>query len=326
MRRILTKKRVLIATGCLAALVVALAIVGALREGAGHPSSRASGSSAAHGIAAAPALLAPKSQAGASAQSSSVPSFTAATDSQAGRYLVRSGTLDLTVAKGEVPATAARVGALATGLGGYVVSSELSTSGSPLPYASSTPLIPTEGGPYADDVVAVPAASFEQAISAFSALGHLQDLSTQTQDVTGQYVDLAARLAHYQAVEQRLLSFLARTTSVGEALAVQERIDSTELTVEELTSELKALRTTVVYSTLTVTIQQKAAKPVAVAADSFPRAFVHSLALVWTGAQAALVGLGAALPFAALTALLGWAALLGVRRTRRVHVRPEVEA
>ena len=254
-----------------------------------------------------------------------MPSFTSATDSQAGRYLVRSGTLDLTVAKGEVPETAARVSALATGLGGYVVSSELSTSGSPLPYASSTPLIPTGGGPYADDVVAVPAASFDQAITAFSALGHLQDLSTATQDVTGQYVDLSARLAHYQAVEQRLLSFLAQTTTVGEALAVQERIDSTELTVEELTSELKALRSTVVYSTLTVSIQQKAAKPVAVAADSFPRAFVHSLALVWAGAQAALIGLGAALPFAALAALLAWAALVIVRRTRRVRVRTEGE-
>ena len=325
MRRVLTKKRVLIATGCLAALVVALAVVGALRQGAGHPSPMASGSSAARGIAAAPAALAPNSQAGASAQSSSVPSFTSAADSQAGRYLVRSGTLDLTVAKGEVPATATRVSALATGLGGYVVSSELSTSGSPLPYASSTPLIPT-GGPYADDVVAVPAASFDQAISAFSALGHVEDLSTAAQDVTGQYVDLAARLAHYQAVEQRLLTFLARTTNVGEALAVQERIDSTELTVEELTSELKALRTTVVYSTLTVSIQEKAAKPVTVAADSFPRAFVHSLALVCAGAQAAIVGLGAALPFAALAALLGWAALLIVRRTRRIRVRTEGEA
>jgi hypothetical protein len=326
MRRILTKKRVLIVIGCLAALVMALAVVGALREGAGHPSSSASGSSAAHGMAAVPALLTPNSQAGANAQSNSVPSFTAATDSQAGRYLVRSGTLDLTVAKGQVPETASRVTALATVLGGYVVSSELSSSGSPPPYAASTPLIPTEGGPYADVVVAVPAASFEQAITAFSALGHLQDLSTQIQDVTGQYVDLAARLAHYQAVEQRLLGFLARTTTVGEALAVQERIDSTELSVEELTSELKALRSTVVYSTLTVSIQQKAAKPVAVAADSFPRAFVHSLALVWAGAQAAIVGIGAALPFAALATLLGWAALVIVRRTRRAHMTPGAEA
>ena len=40
MRRVLTKKRVLIATGCLAALVVTLAVVGALREGAGHPYPR----------------------------------------------------------------------------------------------------------------------------------------------------------------------------------------------------------------------------------------------------------------------------------------------
>jgi hypothetical protein len=324
MRRVFTKKRMLITAACLAGLVVALAAVGALRQSATQRT--VPGGSTAGGMSAAPALPAPATRSGAGGTTSSVPSFTAATDSQAGRYLVRTGTLDLTVAKGDVPATAARVSSLAAGLGGYVVSSELSTSGSPLPYASSAPLIPAGGGPYADVVVAVPAASFSRAVTAFSALGHVQDLSTQTQDVTGQYVDLAARLAHYQAVEQRLLDFLARTTTVGGALAVQERIDSTELMVEELTSELKALRSTVVYSTLTVSIQAKAAKPVLVAADSFPHAFVHSLTLVWAGARAALVGLGAALPFAALAALLGWAALVIVRRARRLRGSPGVEA
>ncbi len=79
MRRVFTKKRVLIATGCLAALVVALAVVGALRQGAGHPSSTASGSSAAVEPVAAPALLAPTSHSGAGGETSSVPSFTAAT-------------------------------------------------------------------------------------------------------------------------------------------------------------------------------------------------------------------------------------------------------
>ena len=167
--------------------------------------------------------------------------------------------------------------------------------------------------------VRIPAASYDEAIASFSGLGRVQDLSTSAQDVTGQYVDLGARLSHYQAVEQRLLGFLARTTTVGQALAVQERIDATQLTVEELTGELKALRETVVFSTLTVTVSEKPTTAVAVASRSFPAAFVHSLRLIGVGAQAALVALGAALPFVALAGLLGYGALLIARRARRAR-------
>ncbi len=239
--------------------------------------------------------------------------------SQAGRYLVRTGTLDLVVAKGQVAQTAGRVAGITQGFGGYVVSSEVSSGGSVVPLQTTPPVPLPSGGPYAVATVRIPAASYDQAIADFSRLGRVQDLSTSAQDVTGQYVDLSARLAHYQAVEQRLLVFLARTTTVGQALAVQQSIDATQLTVEELTGELKALRETVVFSTLTVGISEKPTCPPVVAGGSFPRAFLRSLSLIWVGARDALAGLGAALPFLALAALLGYAALLIVRRARRAR-------
>ena len=89
--------------------------------------------------------------------------------------------------------------------------------------------------------------------------------------------------------------------------------------MEELSGELKALHQTVVFSTLAVSISEKPTTPVAVASHSFPTAFVHSLHLVWVGAQAALVGLGAALPFLVLAALLGYGGLLIARRARRLR-------
>ena len=294
-------------------------LVGALQHTTRTPASplfaagAVAGAHSSSGVASAPVP-----QGGA--QASSVPSFTTAVAAQAGRYLVRTGTLDLEVANGQVAQAAGRVTAITQAFGGYVVSSEYSSSGSPVPLqAPLVPLPSPPGGPYVVATVRIPAASYDQAIASFSRLGRVQDLSTSAQDVTGQYVDLSARLSHYQAVEQRLLAFLARTTTVGQALAVQERIDATQLTVEELTGELKALRETVVYSTLTVSISEKPAPSRAVAGRSFPSAFLHSLSLIWVGARAALAGLGAALPFLALAALLGYGALLIARRARRAR-------
>ena len=54
--------------------------------------------------------------------------------------------------------------------------------------------------------------------------------STSSEDVTSQYVDLQARLRHYRAVERRLVRFLAATGTIPQMLAVQDRIDRTQLT------------------------------------------------------------------------------------------------
>ena len=151
------------------------------------------------------------------------------------------------VDEGKVPEASARVTTLAGGLNGYVVSSQITLT--------------REGErPYAAITVRVPSRSYDQAIARFSQLGTVETLNTSTQDVTGEYVDIQARLKHYRAVERRLLGFLSRTTTVGEALTVQQRIDATQLKVEQLSGQLKSLRNQVVYGTLTVGHHRAAAK------------------------------------------------------------------
>ena len=152
--------------------------------------------------------------------------------------------MSLTVAKGGVPEAAARIVGLTTGYGGYVLTSQVSTTDSSSP-------------PFADITVRVPARQYDLAIQRFGALGRVQSVQTSATDVTGQYVDLNARLAEARRIDQRLLGFLGQARSVTEALAVQARIDSTELKVEELTGQLKALREQVTYGTLTVSVTEK---------------------------------------------------------------------
>lgn len=228
------------------------------------------------------------------------------------RFLVRTGEMSMTVAPGKVPEAAARIVALTSGYGGYVLTSQVST---------------TDGtaAPFADITVRVPASAYDTAIQRFGALGRVQGVQTSAADVTGQYVDLRARLAQARRVDQRLLGFLARTNTVTEALAVQARIDATELRVEQLAGQLKALHEQVSYGTLTVSVSERGAHHPA----SHRNGFVAALAASWRhivgGFETIVIGLGAILPFAVLLAALAVAAWQTARTAGRLrrHVRLE---
>ena len=134
--------------------------------------------------------------------------------------------------------------------------------------------------------------------------------------MTGQYVDLKARLAHYRAVERRLLTFLARATSINQALAIQQRIDQTQLTVEELAAQVKAMREQITYGTLTVSVSEKPGKTVAPSdkRQHVPRRVRALRHAAGSAARALFVALGAVIPFLVLIAVLGWLGWMAARR------------
>ncbi len=228
------------------------------------------------------------------------------------RFLVRTGEMSLTVAKGGVPEAAARIVGLTTGYGGYVLTSQVSTTDSSSP-------------PFADITVRVPARQYDLAIQRFGALGRVQSVQTSATDVTGQYVDLNARLAEARRIDQRLLGFLGQARSVTEALAVQARIDSTELKVEELTGQLKALREQVTYGTLTVSVTEKPGHHAATHKGGFLGALSTSWRHLVAGFEAIVVGLGAIIPFAVLLAALAVAAWFAAKAAGRLRQRARLQ-
>lgn len=228
------------------------------------------------------------------------------------RFLVRTGEMTVTVARGKVPEAAARIVGLTTGYGGYVLTSQISTADSSAP-------------PYADITVRIPANAYDAAIQRFGEIGRVQGVQTSATDVTGQYVDLRARLSQARQVDRRLLGFLARTATVTEALAVKARIDDTQLRVEQLTGQLKALREQVTYGTLTVSVTERGVHH----ATGHRHGFVAALAASWRhivgGFEAIVVGLGAVLPFAVLLAALAVAAWYAARAAGRLRRRVRFE-
>jgi hypothetical protein len=259
-------------------------------------------------------------------------------------YLVRTGDLSLLVARGRLLSTVDRIKATTATLGGYVMSSSLGTQsgiGAPEPMplddaaVSSSGDVPSsgvagtqsiDGDPYASIVVRVPEQLFDTAVKRFSRLGEVQSASTSSEDVTSQYVDLRARLRHFRAVERRLVGFLDETTTVNQMLAVQDRIDEVQLTIEELSAQLKSLRETTTYGTLSVYVSERDGTPATIqSSNTFGGTLSNSIELLGRGIRVTGLVLTALAPFIVVfgvVAAIVWYVVRRVRRSRRRAAPP----
>jgi len=161
-------------------------------------------------------------------------------------------------------------------------------------------------------------------VKRFAALGEVQSVSTSSEDVTSQYVDLQARLHHYRAVERRLVRFLAATDNVNQMLAVQDRIDNVQLTIEQLSAQLKSLRETTTYGTLSIFLREKGVPQAGATdpSDTFTGTLLHSIKVLGHGARVTGLVLTALLPFAVVFGGLGLVAWFVVRKMRRGRRQP----
>ena len=173
--------------------------------------------------------------------------------------------------------------------------------------------------PYATLALRVPEGRFDDALERFAALGDVQTLSTSSEDVTAQYVDLKARLRHFQAVERRLVRFLAATENVNQLLAVQDRIDEVQLTIEQLKAQLTSLSELTTFGTISVYLTEKGVPQTGAIdpSDTFAGTFWHSLKVLGRGAHMSALALTAALPFIVAFGALGVATWFVARRVRR---------
>ena len=326
-------------------LLVVFAVVGVLSRG-GLPgiSSRTAldRASAGSGTAGGPVTgeSAQGADAGASSKSAAGEIAAAVPPAAAfsAHHLLRTGDLSLLVARGTLLSTVDRITAMTGGMGGYVMSSALGSEspGMPgpveplpldsesVPTANDEPATTIGTDPYAALTVRVPESSFDVAVKRFAALGEVQSVSTSSEDVTSQYVDLQARLHHYRAVERRLVRFLAATDNVSQMLAVQDRIDNVQLTIEQLSAQLKSLRETTTYGTLSIFLREKGVPQAGATdpSDTFTGTLLHSIKVLGHGARVTGLVLTALLPFAIVFGGLGLVAWFVVRKMRRGRRQP----
>ena len=154
------------------------------------------------------------------------------------RIIIR--TVDMGVEVDDVGAAIDDIGELGKRMGGWVVSSNR-----PLMHTGSVS-------------VRVPADMLDQAVLEIRALSlRVQYESSDSRDVTDEYVDLSSRLKNTMATEEALLKLLERAEKVDDALAVQSNLSRVQEDVERLQGRIKYLEQTSAFSLLNVSLSEE---------------------------------------------------------------------
>jgi hypothetical protein len=197
----------------------------------------------------------------ASFAADSTSSALAGTAAVSATRVVKTGTLELQVKKGAVGATVTSLVDLTSRYGGYVASSQTND---------------VDSSPTGEVVLRIPVNNFEGAITAADRLGKQISLQTNADDVTGRYVDLAARKHALERTRHTYLTILRGAHTIGETLSVQQQIDEVQQQIEELQGRLKVLRNQSNDGTLTINVTQEGSpSPVPVSHER------HGFSLAW---------------------------------------------
>ena len=150
--------------------------------------------------------------------------------------VIKTGTLDLQVK--DVPAAIAAAAAKITALGGYESGSEQSGEGTDVS---------------ATITYRIPAVAWDDALAGLRSLAiKIVAEKTQTQDVTGQVVDLSARIKNLQATEAALRGIMTQATKISDVLDVQAELTKVRGDIEQATAERNHLQEQAAFSSLSV--------------------------------------------------------------------------
>jgi hypothetical protein len=104
----------------------------------------------------------------------------------------------------------------------------------------------------------IPAARWDDTLVALRSLGtKVLGEQTQSEDVTGQIVDISARITNLQATETALQAIMLKATKIADVLAVQQQLTDVRGQIEQMTADRKHLTEQAAFSTLTVTYSLK---------------------------------------------------------------------
>jgi hypothetical protein len=151
------------------------------------------------------------------------------------------GTIAITVAKNHIETALDKLTALAERDHGYVESSQAAT-GARVPRLFTTAYI----------VLEVPQASFHHLVSQVQRVGHTTSLSTNSNNVTSEYVNYQARISALKVSLNQYLAIMTRATTISAILAVQAQINQIQSQIEQEQGQLNVLNHQTTYASLTV--------------------------------------------------------------------------
>jgi hypothetical protein len=152
--------------------------------------------------------------------------------------IIRTGSIQLEVS--DVPSALRTARDAIVAMGGYVGASNTSNS---------------DEQPFAEITYRIPADRWEDALDVLRNLNGLtrKVVTEQTQavEVTGQIVDLEARIKNLRASETALQTIAANAVKVSDVLDVEARLTDVRGQIEQLTAQLEDLNDRAAFTTLT---------------------------------------------------------------------------
>jgi hypothetical protein len=152
--------------------------------------------------------------------------------------IIRTGSIQLEVS--DVPSALRTARDAIVGMGGYVGASNTTNS---------------DEQPYAEITYRIPANRWEDALDVLRNLNGLTtkvvNEQTQAVEVTGQIVDLEARIKNLRASETALQTIAANAVKVSDVLDVEARLTDVRGQIEQLTAQLVDLNDRAAFTTLT---------------------------------------------------------------------------
>ncbi|HLD20869.1 MAG TPA: DUF4349 domain-containing protein [Patescibacteria group bacterium] len=220
--------------------------------------------------------------------------------------IIKTGSLDLVVDHADESLTT--VETLAEGKGGYVQTSTIQEH---------------EDGTLSGYVtIRVPAEQFDTTIEELKGLAIVVEReTTSAEDVTEQYIDLAARLKNAQAQETRYVEILDVAKTVEEILQIEAALGNIRGYIESLQGQLNYLDSLTGFSTITISLSEepvitvggKEFRPGTTVKEAAQAVVAIAQALVAAIIWIVIVGIGIGVPLA-LIVWLGWKGITRLRK------------
>ncbi|MEX1169720.1 MAG: DUF4349 domain-containing protein [Chloroflexota bacterium] len=224
--------------------------------------------------------------------------------------IIRTGSIDLEVK--DVPTALRTARDAIVALGGYVGASNTSNYDD-RPTAQITYRIPTDRWEDALDILRTLNGQTTKVVTE----------QTEAVDVTGQVIDIEARIRNLRASETALQAIAANATRISDVLEVEARLTDVRGQIEQLSAQLESLNDRAAYATLTATFSTPIIAVEAAGKDWAPATTVDEAAasLISILQGVASAGIWFLIVWLPILLVLGLLTALGVWFARRMGLR-----
>ncbi len=171
---------------------------------------------------------------------------------------------------------------------------------------------------YATLTISVPSDRLDGTLDALQKLGKVLDRSTETENVTAEYVDVQARVASMKRSVARIDKLIDSTDDIDQLVRLERELSTRQAELESVEARLQQLDRQTDRSPISVTLAT--APDLIDELDNPATGFLGGLKSGWNAFVASVVALmtvlGALLPFALVAALVLWPVWRMWRRRR----------